>query len=125
MNLTEKEITVTTLRREGKTFREIGEQMGLSIERVRQIGLSVYKKRAQANDILRNWRMLEKECKRLNIGDGDLVRMVRLLKRLGFTTIRDERLLDEDFVGNIRGVGVRYREAIVSAAEKCLLKNRR
>ena len=125
MQFTEKEIFVVEQRKKGKTLREIGKDIGLSQERVRQIYLAYYRKLSVDRDLSSNWRMLEKESAALGIRYNDLIRMTRILKRSGFDTIRDIRLADKEFVLEIRGIGEKYAEAIVGAAKKCMLTNRR
>lgn len=125
MDFTENELAVKNMRAEGMTLREIGKQLGVTAERVRQINLAYYRKCALNRDISQNWGMLKHECVRLGIDQNHLVRMIRILKRNGFNTIRNPNLADEQFVGEMRGMGAKYTEAIVSAANKWLLTNRR
>lgn len=125
MEFTKNELAVKEMRSEGMSFREIGKELGLSTERARQINLKYYKKRAVDADITKNWGLLKRECKTMGISDAHLVRMTRILKRNGFSSIHDPRLTDAQLVSEIYGMGDIYTEAITSAAHKWVLQNRR
>lgn len=113
--LTENETKAVILRRnQKKTFKEIGDTLGVSVERARKIYLAGLQKYRNEVRIVHRWKPLLRYCKANDISQRQLVRMVHLLETK-FVSI-DNLFPYDDFteykVCEIKGFGVKFQKIL-------------
>ena len=103
----ERQQKVKKLRDSGMTYKQIAQDMGVSVERVRQLYLKSTRKDRMNNEVYRFYLSRSNVDIRMNVSD----RTINALMRMGVETFEQLKYLDDEEILRARQVGTKaYNE---------------